>query len=283
MDQEISVPIDVVDERYFSTLGIPLLAGRTFDAGDSKGRPEVVIVNRTLARRFWPNGDAIGQRLHIRNGHRVVQVIGEVGDGRYGDLDEEPLPFIYFALEQHYLGDVTIAARTARDARAFTRVFGDALQRLDATMPGPSFVRTFADDLHVAMIVPTLMVVVTGGLGALALLLTLVGVYGTVFHSVSQRRTEIGIRVALGAQPRDLLWMVLRHGAALATVGCATGIGLSQLSLPIVSAAFYGIRPVELGLLCSVVFLNVLMGLAIAYLVARPWMRLSAMDIVRQP
>ena len=112
-----------------------------------------------------------------------------------------------------------------------------------------------------------------------------IGVVPDTFTGMSlawQRRTEIGIRVALGAQPRDLLWMVLCHGAALAAVGCAIGIGLSQLSLPIVSAAFYGIRPVELGLLCSVVLFDVLMGLAIAYLVARPWLRLSAMEIVRQ-
>src|SRR4029077_2743619 len=111
----------------------------------------------------------------------------------------------------------------------------------------PVFVRAFDDDLRVARLVPDVMLASISGLGALALLLTLVGLYGTVFYSVSQRQMEIGIRVALGAQPWHLIGMVSRHTLALALVGCAAGAGIGQAALPLVSSVLYGIRPVELG------------------------------------
>ena len=278
------VPINVVDDRYFSTVRMPLLAGRTFEAQDTPASPEVVVVNRTLARRFWPDGDPIGQRLHIRNGNRVVEVIGEVVDGRYGDLDEAQQPFIYFALSQHYLGDLTLIARTARAAPFFTQSIGDAMRSLDSGKGAPlPFVRSFRDDdLRLAMIVPLLMVTVASGLGALALLLTLVGLYGAIAHEMNLRRAELGIRIALGARPRDLFGMILRHTAALAGFGCAGGIAVSQLSLPIVSPAFYGIQPVEVGVLTAVAIFNLVIALTISYLVVRPWTRMSAMEVVRQ-
>ena len=282
--QEQSIPINVVDQQYFSTIHMPVLAGRTFDARDTPTSPEVVIVNRTLARRFWPDGDPIGRRLHIRNGNRIVQVVGEVVDSRYGDLDEEPQPFIYFALGQHYLGDLTLIARTARSAPLFTRAIGDAIRTLDSGQGAPPpVVRSFKeDDLRLAMIVPMLMLAAASGLGALALLLTLVGLYGSIAHGLSLRRAELGVRIALGARPRDLFGMILRYTAALAGLGCAGGIIVSQVSVPIVSSAFYGIRPVETGVLLAVVIFNLGIALAISYLVVRPWTRMSAMDIVRQ-
>ncbi len=277
------VPINVVDDRYFSTIRMPLLAGRTFEARDTPASPEVVVVNRTLARRFWPDRDPIGRRLHIRNGNRVVEVIGEVADGRYGDLDEAQQPFIYFALSQHYLGDLTLIARTARAAPLFTRSIKDALRSLDAGNGAPlPFVRSFQDDdLRLAMIVPLLMVTVASGLGALALLLTLVGLYGAIAHGMNLRRAELGIRIALGARPRDLFGMILRHTAALAGFGCVGGIAASQLSLPMVSSAFYGIQPVEIGVLASVAIFNLAIALAISYLVVRPWTRMSALEVIR--
>ena len=105
-------PYMVVDDRYFATLGIGLLKGRTFDSRDRQGRTEVVVINATLAQRHWPGRDPLGRRLRIENGHRLVEVIGVVPDGRYGDVDEDQLPFMYFALAQHYLPDVTVIART---------------------------------------------------------------------------------------------------------------------------------------------------------------------------
>src|SRR6266542_5487211 len=105
--------------------------------------------------------------------------------------------------------------------------------------------RTFDDHMHVALLVPVLMLTTVTGLGALALVLAVVGLYSTVFYSVRQRRNEIGIRVALGAQPRDLFRLVLRHTALLTCIGVVIGVTISMLALPIVSSLFYGIRPVE--------------------------------------
>src|SRR5262249_29925981 len=101
----------VVDSNYFSTIGMSLLDGRLSDSRDTTASPEVILVNRTMARQRWPQENAIGQRLHIENGNRFARVIGVVADGKYDDLDEAPRPFMYFALSQHYQPGLTVIAR----------------------------------------------------------------------------------------------------------------------------------------------------------------------------
>jgi ABC-type antimicrobial peptide transport system permease subunit len=235
-----------------------------------------------MARRYWPgaDADAIGRRIHIENGNRLVRVIGVVADGKYNDLDEPPMPFMFFALSQHYLPDVSVIARTSGRASASIVPITQALTRLD---PSLSFgLRTFDDHLQVALLLPMFILAIVSGLGALALVLAVVGLYGTVFYSVSQRRNEIGVRVALGAQPRDLFAMVLRQTAWLALSGAAIGVALSLAVRPIVASLFYGIRPVEPLVFVTVVTTCIVLAIATAYLAARPWTRMSALDMVRR-
>jgi predicted permease len=272
----------VVDGNYYATLGITLLAGRAFDTRDTKTSGEVIVINRTMARRHWPGADtdAIGRRIHLENGNRLVRVIGVVADGKYNDLDEAPMPFMFFALSQHYLPDVSVIARTSGRAPLSIAPITQALTRLD---PGLAFgPRTFDDHLQVALLLPRFILAIVSGLGALALVLAVVGLYGTVFYSVSQRRNEIGVRVALGAQPRDLFAMVLRQTAWLALSGAAIGVALSLAARPIVASLFYGIRPVEPMVLATVVTTCVVLAIATAYLAARPWTRMSALEMVRR-
>jgi predicted permease len=268
----------VVDANYFATLGIPLLEGRTFDSRDVEKSPEVIVINRTMARQRWPNQDPIGQRLHIENGNRFATVIGIVADGKYDDLDEPPRPFMYFALDQHYLPDVTIIARTSARATAWVWPITQAMTALD---PQLGFgVRTFEDHMHVALLLPLFILTSVSGLGALALMLAIVGLYGTVFYSVSQRRTEIGVRVALGAQPRDLFRLVLTQTSRLALIGAALGTLISIITLPILSSLLFGIRPIETFIMVSVSVLTLLIATLTAYLAARPWMRMSATKLL---
>ena len=282
-DAGVDVPYAVVDESYFSTIGLARVAGRTFDGHDAPNHPETIVINRTMARRFWPTGDPIGQRVRIKNGDRIVQVVGVVADAKYESVDEDPTLFMYFALKQHYRdhGQVAVIVRTAGSASAFASPVREGLRRLTPDVT-PLWIRVFEDDLRVARLVPNLTLASVGGLGVLALLLTFVGLYSTVFYSVSQRQAEIGIRVALGAQPRHLFGLVFHQTAILALIGYAVGIGISQAGRPIVAAVLYGVRPVEIGVLAAVLIVNVLLAVGIAYLAVKPWTRLSAMEIVRR-
>jgi predicted permease len=282
-DRGVETSYGVVDSNYFSTLGITLLEGRTFDTGDTATSPEVIVINRTMARQRWPNEkgeNPIGQRLHIENGNRFARVIGIVADGKYEDLDEAPLPYMYFALSQHYQPDVSVIARTSGRASAWIAPITQTLTRLD---PNLAFgLHTFEDHMQIALLLPMFILATVSGLGALALVLAIVGLYGTVFYSVSQRRNEMGVRVALGAQPRDLFRMVLRQTAHLALAGVTIGVLVSLALQPIVSSLFYGVRPVETLVIATVVTVSVSIAMATAYVAARPWTRMSALEMVRR-
>jgi putative ABC transport system permease protein len=274
-------PYSVVDDRYFSTLGLNVLAGRTFTASDRIRSPEVVVINATMARRHWP-GDPVGQRLRIENGNRLVQVIGVVADGKYYDVGEAQLPFMYFALEQHYLADIVVIART-RGALPPTDTVARALREIEPHIAfGGLGLMTFDRLLAFQLFLPRAIVVTVITLGALTIVLAIIGLYSTVFYSVSQRRHEMGIRVALGAQPRDLFLMVLGYTARVASVGATFGMAAGAASLPLVASLFYGIRPVEPIVIAEVGCASVAIALVTACLAARPWTRMSAVDMVRR-
>jgi len=279
-DRGAETRFSVVDDRYFSTLGITLLAGRTFSAGDRIGSPEGVVINATMARRHWAGRDPVGQRLRIEHGNRLVEVIGVVADGKYENVEEEQLPFMYFALEQHYLADFVVIART-RGAPPAPGIVARALLEIDPKVElGGLGLMTLNHLLAIQLLLPRAIVVTVTAFGALTLVLAIVGLYSTVFYSVSQRRHEMGIRVALGAQPRDLFMMVLRHTARVAAVGAALGAAIGSASLPLVTSLFYGIRPVEPMVVAAVAGASVAVALVTAYLAARPWTRMSALDMV---
>jgi len=277
-----SVPYSVVDDAYFRTIGIPVLSGRTFDERDLPRAPEAIVVNRLLATSRWPNQNPIGQRLRIENGNRLVTVIGVVADSKYSAVDEPPTPIIYFGLRQHFRANVAVIARTAGDPRRLTRLVRQSFAAIDPKLQ-VFMVRTLDDDLELNLLLPNVIAAGLTGLGALALVLTAVGLYGTVFYSVGQRRREIGIRLAMGAQPSDVMGLVLRQALILGGAGAAMGLALSQLALPIAASAFYGIRPVEVGILSAVGAFSLIVTVVVAFAAARPWTRVSAVEILRSP
>jgi predicted permease len=280
-DRGTETRYSVVDDRYFSTLGIDLLAGRTFTTDDRIGSPEVVVINATMARHHWGGQDPVGQRLRLAR-NRLVQVIGVVADGKYENVDEAQLPFLYFALNQHYLTDIVVIART-HGARPAGDTVARALLEVDSRVVFSGLgMMTLDHLLTMQLLLPRLIVVTVTGFGAVTLVLAIVGLYSTVFYSVSQRRHEMGIRVALGAQPRDLFMMVLRHTGRVASVGAVIGVAAGSASLPLVTSLFYGIRPVEPMVFAAVACASVAIALLTAYLAARPWTRMSALDMVRR-
>ena len=228
----------------------------------------VIVVNQLLARSRWPGATALGRHVTLKNGGKPVAatVIGVVADGKYSDLDEAPQPFFYYALRQGYVSDVNVIALTTSDSPALKRAVHDAIVSLDPRLDVWA-VRTLTDTLDLEMTFPRLVLEGIGGLAGIALLLTTIGLYGTVLHTVRQRRREIGIRVALGAQPRNLIVLVLRRVVWLGLTGAAIGAGASLVLLPTVAAAFYGVRPIESGVLIVVIGITcVSICLGVAYL-----------------
>jgi putative ABC transport system permease protein len=250
---------------YFTALGIPLRHGRLFDSRDNQQTPKVVIVNETAARRYWPNEDPIGKRiLSGMDEEKWSTVIGVVGDVKHAGLDLATNPETYY----HYLqippetmnlaeGTMGLAIRTAADPDAIASSVRRELRSLDPGQPVFN-VQTMQHLLYSSVAQPRFRTFLISLFAGLALVLATLGLYGVVAYSVSQRITELGIRVALGAQPADILKLVVFHAGGLAAIGLAIGIGISLAGSRIISRFLFSVHPtdpVTLGLVCFVILL----------------------------
>jgi putative ABC transport system permease protein len=275
------VPYSLVEGNYFSMLGIPLLSGRTFTSADREHSPEVVIVNQTLARKYWPGQDPLGKRLRFADDKGLAEVIGMVADSKYTDLDEPQLAFMFLAAKQHPrpLGDMVLIASTNGNPRLWAESLHTLVRRHDpyafcVTM-------TLADQIDFSLLVPRVIFGCVSGFGFLALILSMTGIYATTSYSVSERRKEIGIRIALGAQPRQLMISLLRQSALVTGAGLVVGLALGLASSAALASLLYGIRPVELPVLLGVAALTMAMAFATVYLAARPWVTADPLEAVR--
>ena len=221
-----------VGPGYFETMRTPVLQGRAIETADRIGAPGIVVINRTLARLAWPDGDALGQRILMGGGATDSiwrTVVGIVGDVRHRGLDAEPRPEIYLPHAQFPAGTGTplrtlhIALRAGGDPATLAAPLRAALAELDPDIPLTE-VQTMEEALGTWAAERRLTMLVVAGFALLALSLGAVGVYGVMAHLVTQRTREIGIRIALGAVPREILRLVLSQGVKLAVLGIAVGL-----------------------------------------------------------
>jgi predicted permease len=275
----VEIAYSPVDGNYFATLGIPLLAGRTFESSDTEKSPEVVIINHKMAETYWRGAHAVGKQIRVGDSNQPMTVVGVVADGKYTDLDEPTRPYMYYNLNQHYQTGIALIIRTNGNPRQWLEPLSQIVAKLGAKTVLPPM--TLAEWMRLTLFVPILTLDIVSGLGTLALLLAVTGLYGTIFHSVSERKKEIGIRVALGALPAHLLRLFLRQTAIISGLGVLIGLLLGIAATIVFNAHFYGIRPVELRVLVPVALLMLLISMAIAYAAARPWINASPMDAVR--
>ncbi|MGB9460469.1 MAG: FtsX-like permease family protein, partial [Candidatus Acidiferrum sp.] len=277
--QVASISSVAVDENYFSTLGVSLLAGRTFGAADTAKGPAVIVINHLMAEKYWPGQNPIGKTVRIDTGNQVETVVGVVGDGKYIDIDEPARPFMYFDLNQRYQPAVYLMARTRGNPRQWLAPMSEALKKLDSQL---SFQTLTMDDWKdLSLYVPRITLVCTGAFGGLAFILAAIGLYGAVFYSVSERKKELGIRVALGAAPRDLWRMILRQTSVVTAAGVVLGILGGIIASMLVRSLLYGIHPVEWFVFLAVALIVGGMTMLTAYSAARPWMRADPMESVR--
>ena len=278
--QAASISSVAVDQYYFSTLGIPVLAGRVFTSSDTAKAPAVIVINHLMAEKYWPGQNPVGKTVRIENGNQTVTVVGVVGDGKYIDIDEPARSFMYFNLDQRYLPVVYLMARAHGDPRQWLAPLSEALQKADSQLLFQTSL-TMDDWINFSLYVPRITLVCISVFGGLAFVLAAAGLYGAVFYSVSERKKELGIRVALGAAPRDLWRMILLQTSAVTAAGICVGIVGGIIASRLVRSQLYGIHPVEWSVFLAVALTMGGMTVLTAYSAARPWMRADPMESVR--
>lgn len=239
---------DTVVPGYFGTLGIPLVRGRQFEAGDREGAPKVAVVNETLAQRFWPGADPIGKTFlagcDVKKPRELTQVVGVAKDAKYESLDESARPFVYRPLAQNWVGFMAVIVETQGNAGDFVTPLRAALRELDPNLRIYE-VQTLREYASESLWKVRWEATLLGSFGALGMLLAAVGLYGVVAYTVAQRTREIGIRIAVGAQPDDVMWMVLGRGLALTGIGVGVGVLLSAGLARLMAGLLYGMSPFD--------------------------------------
>lgn len=218
--QRVSVTYGVADRGYLETMHIPIVAGRTIGAADTRTSTPVVIVNETLARRLWPGQSPLGQQLELEGPREVV---GVVRDGKYRSMDEQPTAYAFIPFAQHYSAQMTIHARARGDVGAALAAVRAEVASLDANI-ALERPRVLSTDVELYSILQRVAAWVIGVFGLVGLGLATLGIYGVIAYRVAQRTRELGIRLALGARGSDLVMPVLREGLVVIGTGLAIGI-----------------------------------------------------------
>jgi len=236
------VLMDEVDEGYLAATRIALVGGRGIRATDDSGAAYVAVINETFARRLWPDGTAIGRSFQLDG--RAVTVVGVARDTKFGRLDEAPAPFMYLPLAQHWRADVNLLVRTAGDPAPTAAAIRRTLAALDPTLPAPT-TTTLQQAASVVLLPQRFAVAVTGMLGAVGLLLAVIGLYGVLSFSAAQRTREMGVRLALGARRADVVRLVVREGVRLIAVGMTIGLALALAGTRLLTPFLFGVSPVD--------------------------------------
>ncbi|MPY89488.1 MAG: FtsX-like permease family protein [Luteitalea sp.] len=258
---------ETVGPRYFQTMRIPLVGGRDFDDRDREGTQGVVIINETMAQRYWPGGDALGGRLNVEEGD-WVEIVGIAKDVKQRSLSEAPQPFFYLPLLQDYRSNMILVARTALEPEEMLQAVEGEVAALDPEIPvfEPT---TLQEHLGVSLFRQRMAATLLSLFGLLALALAAVGLYGVMAYTVSRRTRELGIRIAVGATDRDVLKLVLGHALILSAIGIAAGVITALIVTRFLVALLYGVGPADP--VTFAVIPIVLLGIALAagYLPAR--------------
>jgi putative ABC transport system permease protein len=272
-----------VDAPYFDTMRVPLLRGRSFREDDNEKAPLVAIVDESMARQFWPNEDPIGKRFSLESATGpFVQIVGVAGDGKYVFIGWDREPYFFVPLAQRYMPYRTLQIRSSVPPETLTTLVQREIRALDPNMP-ISDVQTMRQSLSGGngFFIFRIGAILAAAMGMLGLTLAAVGVYGVVSFAASQRTHEIGIRMALGADRRDILRLVLRQGLSLVVGGALFGVLLAWALTRSMAAVLVGVSPTDLLTFVTATLLLTGIGLWACYSPARRAMRLDPMVALR--
>ena len=265
---------------YFDAVGIPLVAGRFFDARDTGGSAPVAVVSETMAARFWPGQEAVGRSYTIFDGTEV-RVVGVAGDTRVRSLSEAPRPLVYAPMEQMPYVHGRVVARTAGEPAPLLPAMLEVARDLD---PSVITINTKTMQQHLSfMLIPARVSAITLGLmGALALLLAATGLYGIVAHSVVARRRELGIRMSIGAEPDRLVVLVLGIALRLVFFGLAIGLALAAVLSLVIQDSLHGVGSFDPVTFAAVTVVLTVVSATAAYLPARRASRVDPVDVLKE-
>lgn len=264
-----------VGPDFCDTLGIPVLRGRDLRDADTRSAPKVVLVNETFSKRFFPNGDALGHSAGGTKPESRFTIVGVVGDNKYTSVGEKMKPMLYFPYAQRTsVSDMHVELRTSGDPEALIPSVRAALRELDPNLPmqKPMTQRAqFDESFSQARLFARLAMF----FGFIAVLLVATGLYGTLAYRVSRRTPEIGVRMALGAQRSEVLWMILRETLLISVAGIVVGVPLAVAGAQLMRSMLFGVGTGD-----AVSFVCALAGVAVVALVASavPGRRAASVD-----
>jgi predicted permease len=263
--------IEAISPAWFKTMRVPLQAGREFTDADKAGSPNVVIVNQALARRYWPNQNPIGK--HIVLGRQPAsEVVGVAIDVKNRGLALDPQVQLYFPFSQIPWGNMNLLVRTATDPHGMVSAVRAQIAAIDSDQPVTS-IQTVDELMDGSRAQPRFLLMLLGVFSAAGLVLAIIGIYGVLAYSVAQRRQELGIRLALGAEKSDILRLVVGYGLALAGVGIVIGLvfalALSWIMASVLSGVLYKISARDLTTFAVAPMVFLVIALVASYLPAR--------------
>jgi putative ABC transport system permease protein len=282
--QRPSATFASVAPDFFRTLHIPILRGRDFTEHDEDGTQSVIIINQTLAKRFFPNEDPVGKRLVFggdpSDPKSYNTIIGVVGDVRGLGLDQEPPPAFYFNYKQFVMPFMSLMMRSSASATDISQAVGTAVHQVDKELPIEEL-NTLDELVGRSIAQPKFRTTLLSAFAGAALLLAIIGVYGVLSYAVAQRQRELGIRAALGAQPRDLLKLVLGHGLTLTGSGIIAGLVGAFAVSGLLAGLLYGVGTTDLKTIALAT--SALLAAALLACVVPAWraMRLDPLSALR--
>jgi len=278
------VPEDVslVGNAFFQTMGIPMIGGRSFGPQDTGTSQSVAIINQALAKKRFPNQNPIGKRFRADGpADAWIQIVGICADTRYANLrDDAPPQFFMPYVQQKNVGVLTYAIRTRLSPAELVPALRNVVQQADRDLPIID-IRTQQEQIDGNMQMERAFAALTSGFGVLALALACVGIYGIMAYTVANRRNEIGIRLALGAQPGQVRGMVLRESTGLAIVGIAAGVAAALALTRLVKTMLYGIQPYDPATMAAGVLILLAVALAASWIPARRAAGVQPMEALR--
>ena len=256
----------------------PFVHGRDFDERDQEDARGVVIINETMARRYWPGGDAVGRRLKLTKDW--LEIVGIAKDVKYRSLSEAPQPFLYLPLLQDYRSNMILVARTAIEPEKMFQPVRAEVAALDPEIPIFDF-KTFEEHVGISLFLQRMAATLLSIFGLLALSLASIGLYGVMAYSVSQRTRELGIRMSVGAERRDIFKLILGQGLTLSVVGLLGGLVVALAVTRLMANLLYGVSANDPVTFSSIALLLLAVALLACYFPARRATRVDPMTALR--
>jgi predicted permease len=277
-NEQIAADYNQVSEGYFATIGIPIVAGREFTRNDDENTPPIAVVNETMAAKYWPGKDAVGQRLKAKD--KWMEIVGVAKNANYRTKLEQPMPFFYVPVRQNFFVQNGFLIRTDQSAAAMMNALAREIHALDPNL-APLDAISLQEQVDGMSYTQRLAAALLAIFGGMALFLAAIGLYGVMSYSVSQSTRELGVRMALGARASDVLRLVISRGLRLTTAGIVIGAVAALMLTRLMSNLLYKVSPRDPVAFGSALIVLTAVALIACFLPARRATRIDPVQALR--